>query len=103
MVEAEQVFCEALQVAMADGIMAYALDSLAAIALIRACQGFNETALKIVLYILRQPSGAEETRNRAKLLRAELEKQLSQYQIDAFQASINSVTLEDIARELVSG
>lgn len=103
MVEAEQVFCEALQAAMADGIITYALDSLAAIALIRARQGFNETALKIVLYILQQPSGAPETKNRAELLRTELEKQLSQHQIDAFRASINSVTLEEIARALMSG
>jgi predicted ATPase/DNA-binding XRE family transcriptional regulator len=101
MAEAEQIFCEALQLAIANGIMAYVLDSLTGLALLRAREGFHELALKTVLYILQQPSGAQETKDRAHHLRTDLEAQLTPTQIEAIQAHVGEKAFEAVVEDLL--
>jgi predicted ATPase/transcriptional regulator with XRE-family HTH domain len=96
--EARRIFLQALRMAMEVQAIPLALDALIGLAYLQARAGRAERALEYSIGVLHHPAGAQEAKNRAKCLRAELEIQLSPRQIEAVQAQPK--TFEMIVKEI---
>ncbi|HSB00220.1 MAG TPA: hypothetical protein VLE49_06190, partial [Anaerolineales bacterium] len=78
-----------------------ALEALVGIASLQAKRGESEQALQLLLIVLNHPASIQETKDRATRLRAELEAQLAQSQIETIQTHAGEKTLESVVKELL--
>jgi hypothetical protein len=79
------------------------LDALLGVAAHRMREGDAESALELVLHVLRDPAGTQDTHDRAGHLRAEVEAQLPAQQIEAISARAQCQTLDSLAQNLLAG
>jgi len=77
------------------------LESILDMAHVRVTQGKFEEAYKMLLVVLNHPAMAQETRNRASILRAELEAKLTLTEIEAIQTRAEEKTLDRVVEELL--
>ncbi len=101
--EAERIWREALQIANETGGVFIALDTLVGLAGILARQGKKEQALEYILLAVDHPAIMKITRDRAGSLRTELEKQLTDRQVEAISAQAGRTPLETAIDEILSG
>jgi tetratricopeptide (TPR) repeat protein len=77
------------------------LAALAGIAALQAKQGEIEQALELLLIVLEHPATIQDTRDRAKQLRSELEAQLTTQQIEAVQMRAHAQPFETVVNEVL--
>jgi len=77
------------------------LESILGMAHVRVKQGNPEEGYKMLLVVLNHPATYQETRNRAIVLQAELEAQLSPAQIKMIQARIGKRAFEVVVKDLL--
>jgi tetratricopeptide (TPR) repeat protein len=99
--KADKSFRQAGEVAWAIQALPMLLDALIGLAILESQQGHYERALEWTIYSLQHTASTQDTKNRAEKLRAELEAQLSSQKIETIKRHAQSLTLEDIVRELV--
>jgi hypothetical protein len=101
-IEARRAFLDALQTALEAGITPLALDVLLGLAALHAQEQRPESALELLLHILRHPALRQETQDRAGKLRAALEAQLTPQQQEAVQARAAARDFEAIVTEITA-
>jgi tetratricopeptide (TPR) repeat protein len=99
---ARNAFHEALRKSHQGGQVTIALHSLAGLAALEAHQTAGRGTLEIVLYILKHPSSAQETKDLAEGLQVELESRLSKEEIEAAQQGVGSKSLEEIIPQILT-
>jgi len=99
--EANRVWGESLRIANETRGVFIALEALAGFASIQAKKGDSELALELLLIVLSNPACTQETKKHATRLRADLEAQLSQQQLESIQMRANAKTYEDIVGDLI--
>lgn len=99
--EARRVWRESLHIATDIYGTPVVLDALAGFASLQAKQGDRERALELVWVVLNHPASLQVTKDRAGVLRAELEAQLTPLQIKTFQARIGENTFGEIGEDLL--
>ena len=100
-VEAGRVWREALRIATDIHGTPVALQALAGLANLLAKQGDQEHALALLLLVLNHPASLQVTKDRAHVLRQELEAQLTSTQIEAIQAHVEEKTFETVVGEFL--
>jgi tetratricopeptide (TPR) repeat protein len=98
--QAQEGFKQAGSIAYANQALPNILDSLVGLAMLRAKEGCRRRALEMVLFVLDHPSSTWDARERAEKLRAEVEPSLKPNQIEAARARAQSMSLDEIGREL---
>jgi tetratricopeptide (TPR) repeat protein len=99
--EAERGWSESCRIANETRGAWVALEALVGIANVQAKRGEREQALELLLIVLNHPASIQETKDRAARLRAELEAQLTQSQIETIQTRAEEKTLESVVEELL--
>jgi hypothetical protein len=77
------------------------LDALLGVAALRAREGDTESALELVLHVIRDPARTQDVHNRAEHLRVEWEARLAAQHIDVIRARLQSKTLDAVVQELL--
>jgi len=99
--EAERLWRKSLRIAVETRGIFIALEALAGFASLHAKRGDIEQALELLLIVLNHPSSIQDTRNRAEILRVELESRLTPQQIQAVQAQAQKQSLDQVVNELL--
>src|SRR5512141_649079 len=81
-IDAQNSFIAVLRLVREGGFLPFALDALAGLASLQAKQGDVDHALELLLIVLNHPASLQETKNRAEILRMELEARLTPQQIE---------------------
>jgi predicted ATPase/DNA-binding XRE family transcriptional regulator len=107
LVQAEQLgarrcFFEALRVAWDAQIAPVMLDALLGVAALHAAEGNRAAALELALHIHQNPACAQDTRDRAEQLRAELVMQLPAEHAEAIQMRAPATTLDALVQTLLT-
>lgn len=97
--EARRIFLQALRMAMEVEAMPLALDALVGLAYLQVQAGQVEQAQELSICVLQHPAGTQETKNRAKCLWAELERQRPPRQIEAAQAKTFEAVVGEILKQ----
>jgi predicted ATPase/transcriptional regulator with XRE-family HTH domain len=100
-VEASKLYQDALQRSIEAQAIPIALDALLGLGELQEHTGKPQNALLLCYYILNHASSDEETKSRAKALRAILEPKLSPEQVETAHAWAQQQTLELIANEAI--
>jgi tetratricopeptide (TPR) repeat protein len=100
--EARRCFLEALRVARDAQIAPVMLDALLGVAALRAGAGDRGAALELLLHVYQHPACAQDTRDRAEQLRAELVTQLPANHAEAIQARMLGATLDALTQTLLA-
>ena len=98
--EARRIYLEALHLAMQAQATLLALEALTGLAHLQARNGAAEQALEISLYVSSHPASAQQTKDRARKLRAQLEAQLTPQQIEAIQARAQARTMDELIPQI---
>ncbi|HSB02257.1 MAG TPA: tetratricopeptide repeat protein [Anaerolineales bacterium] len=101
--EAKRVWQESLRIATEIHGPSVALEALAGIASLQAKQGDKEHALELLLVVLNHPASLQETKDRARDLRDELEARLHPSEIKAAQQHAGSKDLEEHVHQFLAG
>ena len=96
---ARQYFIEACKAGTTAHVPPHMLTSLAGLAALLAMEGSHERALELVLFVQQNPASTQETKDRVKKWRSELEARLNSNQIEAAQARAHSRDLEAVVRD----
>jgi tetratricopeptide (TPR) repeat protein len=99
--EARRVWRESLHIATDIHGTPVVLEALAGFASLQAKQGAWERALELILLVLNHPASLQVTKERASVLRAELEAQLTPLQIKTIQARTGENTIEAVVKDLL--
>jgi predicted ATPase len=99
--EARRCFVEALTIASYIQVIPVALEALIGLATLRAQQGEMEPALELTMYILQQPAGTQEVKNRAERLLADIESHLLSSQVGAVRTQLQTKSFEAMVAELL--
>jgi tetratricopeptide (TPR) repeat protein len=99
--EAQNDFISALRMAYEGGLIRSAFNALAGLAALETSQKASQGTLELVLYILQHPSSIQETKNLAAGLRAELESQLTQEEIEAARERVGSMDLDELVGQFM--
>jgi tetratricopeptide (TPR) repeat protein len=99
--EADQAWRKSLRIATDIRGVPVMLDALVGMASLQAKIGETQSAFELLLIVLNHPACDQETKNRAKKLRAELAAQLTPIQMDAIQARAMEKTLEEVVGDLL--
>jgi len=100
--EAESSAIIALKAARETEYNLNALEALAALAEIHARLGRSLSAFEMALFVLNHSASSQKAKDRAEKLLADLETQLTPEQIEAARSRAQSMTLDSLARELMS-
>jgi len=95
--QARQYFTRALQTALEAQSHPDALQAMASLAELRACQGDHRSALHLATYVQGHSAGAQAVKDRIELLRTSLAAQLGPLALDEAFAWAQSVSLESAA------
>jgi hypothetical protein len=99
--EAERVWRESLRIATEIHGTPVALEALVGLASLRAKRGDIEPALELLLIVLNHPASSQETKNRAEILRVELESRLTPQQIQAVQAQARKQSFDQVVSQFL--
>ncbi len=99
--EAGRVLREALHIATDIHGTPVALEALAGFASLQAKQGDMEHALELLLMVLNNPASIQDTRNRAKILRVELESRLTPQQIELAQVQARKQSFDQVVSQVL--
>jgi predicted ATPase/DNA-binding XRE family transcriptional regulator len=99
--EAGRVWRESLRIAVETRGTFVALEALVGLASLQAKRGDVEHAIELLLIILNHPASMQDTKNRAEILRVELESRLTPQQIQAVQAQAQKQSLDQVVNELL--
>ncbi len=99
--EAGQHFCRTLRASTTGGQMPATLDALAGLAHLLAKTGGAERALALLTLALHHPACAQETKDTAAPLLAELTATLSSEVVAAAQASGKGKRIEEVVEEML--
>jgi len=94
--EAGRVWRESLRIATETKGTFVSLEALVGLASLQAKQGHVAFALEVLLVVLDHPASIQETKNRAGVLRAELEARLTQQQIESAQAQAREQSFDQV-------
>jgi hypothetical protein len=100
-VDAQNSFMAVLRLTREGGFIPFALDALVGLASLQAKQGDIEQALKLLLVVLNHPASSQETKDQAELSRMELEAQLIPQQIQAAQAKVRNLSIEQVFNQVL--
>ena len=100
--QAEKVWRESIQLAVASQGVPLILDALTGIAQIRIKEAKIDEAYAYVLHILTHPVTTQETRSRADGLRAELESQLTLQEVESLQTQKNAAEFDAILKGILN-
>jgi tetratricopeptide (TPR) repeat protein len=100
-VEAERIWRESLRIAAEIHGVPVVLEALVGIASLRAKRGETQSAFELLLIVLKHPACDQDTKNRADLLRAELEPRLTPTQIESIQTHAREQTFEVVVEDLL--
>lgn len=101
--EAGRVWREALGIATEIHGTPVALEALVGLASLCAKQGDSEQALGWLWVVLNHPASIQETKDRAELLRAELESELTPQQVQAARARAKAQSFDQVVRRVLRG
>jgi hypothetical protein len=101
--EAKRVWQESLRIATEIHGPSVALEALAGIASLQSKQGDKEHALELLLVVLNHPASLQETKDRARDLRDELESRLPQSEIEAAQQRAGLKSLDELIHQFLAG
>jgi tetratricopeptide (TPR) repeat protein len=96
--EAKKYYLEGLHTSIESKAIPIALDALAGFSHLFAQSGKAEHALQLCAYILDHPASEEDTKSRASLLCAALEKGMRPEQIEAARLGAREKTLDSIVK-----
>jgi len=99
--EAERVWRESLRIAIETSGTFVALEALVGIASLQAKRGDMEHALELLLIVLNHPSSIQDTKNRAEILRVELESRLMPQQIQSVQAQARKQSFDQVVSQVL--
>jgi tetratricopeptide (TPR) repeat protein len=101
--EAERHWQEALRVTRETQGTFVALDVLIGMATLKAKRENIERAYELSLIVLNHPASLHETRNRAEMLRRELERRLTPRQIEIAQTRAQESSLDLVVAQVLEG
>ena len=99
--EAGRVWRESLRIATETRGTPVALEALVGIASLQAKRGDMEHALELLLIVLNHPASLQETKNRAAILRVELESQLTPQQVESAQAQARQQSFDQVVSQIL--
>ncbi len=100
--EAQSAFTAALRLAHEGGLIPAELFALTGLAALETYQKANQRTLELVLYILQHQASAQETKNLANQVRAELEARLAPRDIETTQQCVGSKSLDEFVAQFQS-
>jgi hypothetical protein len=69
------------------------------LAILDSRENNREETLELILYILQHPAGAQDTKNRAAALKADIQSRYSPEQIELINQRVRSKNLDDFVRQ----
>ena len=75
------------------------LDAFMGLAMLESQKTSSEETLELILYILQHPASAQDTKNRATWLKAELEANLPHGRIKLAEQKASSKNLDEFVRQ----
>ena len=102
MAEARKSFTEALRLARQCNYTPHGLDALSGFASLQVQEGDREHALGLLLTVLNHPASLQVTRERARLLWADVAAQLTAAEVETIQARTKEKTFGGIVEDLLA-
>jgi len=99
--ESEQVWREAIRIAVETKGTLVALEALVGIASLEAKRGHIEAALELLLIVLNHPATIQETKVQATKLAAEVEMKLTPEEIESAQTFAGNTAFESVVEALL--
>ena len=96
--EARKIYLRALQTALDAHSTPIALETLLGLAHLYAQTDEPERTFELSFYILGHPSSIQETKDQAGKMASEMEKMLTNHQVQAIKEGIPNLSLEVIAK-----
>ncbi len=100
--EAGRNYLDALQLALEVQVISLALDALTGLAQLQARAGRAEQALALSICVLSHSASTQESKDRARQLRSQLESQLTPRQVEAVQARAEVKSFDALVAEFLT-
>jgi hypothetical protein len=100
--EAKRTFLDALHLAKRAQAISLAVDALVGLAGLKARAGEAEQALALSLCILSHPASTHAAKDHVEHLRAQLETQLTEQQVKAIQAWVQTKPFDTLVAEVLN-
>ena len=99
--KARRVLLEAIRIDREVQALPALAEAVASLASLLMQEGAGEQALKLALHVLDHAATAQSTKDRAQLLRIELEAQLTTQQLEAAQLRVHAKTFEAVVEDVL--
>jgi predicted ATPase/DNA-binding XRE family transcriptional regulator len=96
---AQKCFLEALSVAKNAGLVPVMLDALLGIAILRAGEGFHESAIKTLAHVKDHPASTQATKSRAEKLYTELKSEIPLNETETLSAGAHEGAFDKLVQD----